>query len=109
MKIDTEKLRQLIVSQGFSNKRLAEEAGLTRQALQAILRKDQAEVRGRTLQGLLRALRLPDENSLREDPLTGYKELVAEEHARLDFRGLGLPTTEPRLLDALFVPIRVRQ
>jgi predicted nucleotidyltransferase len=58
---------------------------------------------------LVRALKLPDENVLREDALTGYKALVADEHARLDFRGLGLPATEPRLLEDLFVPVRVRR
>src|SRR5439155_16084244 len=32
---------------------------------------------------------------------------VADEHADLTFRGLGLPITEPRSMDDLFVPIRV--
>jgi predicted nucleotidyltransferase len=109
MRIDSQKLRTLIASQGYTNTSLAKVAGLSRQALQAILNKDRAEVRGRTLQGLVRALKLPDENVLGDDPLAGYKALVADEHARLDFRGLGLPVTEPRLLDDLFVPIRVRQ
>jgi predicted nucleotidyltransferase/transcriptional regulator with XRE-family HTH domain len=109
MKIDSKKLRALMTSQGYTNAKLAKIAGLSRQALQTILNKDRAEVRGRTLQGLARALKLPDENVLGEDPLAGYKALVTEEHAHMDFCGLGLPAAEPRLLDDLFVPVRARR
>jgi predicted nucleotidyltransferase len=108
MKIDAKKLRKLVRSYGQTNTRLADEAGITRQALQAMLRKDHpVEVRPKTAKGLARALRLPDESLLAPDPLVGYKEAVADEHADLTFRGLGLPTTEPRSMDELFVPIRL--
>lgn len=109
MRIDVRKLRRLITSQGYTKTSLAKAAGLSRQALQMILTRDWAEVRHSTLRGLARALKLPDPNVLGEDPLAGYKMLVAEEHAHLDFRGLGLPATEPRPLSELFIPVRVRQ
>jgi len=109
MKIDSRKLRKLIASQGYTNKRLAEAAGVSRPALQAILTKDRAEVRGKTLLGLIRALKLPDESALLDDPLTKYKEGVAEDNAQLDFRGLGLPAANPLFLDELFIPVRVRR
>jgi predicted nucleotidyltransferase/transcriptional regulator with XRE-family HTH domain len=108
MKISSRKLRDLILSQGYTHTRLAKAAGLSRQALQSILTREWAEVRKTTVQGLARALKLPDENFLGEAPLAGYKRLIASAHEHLDFRGLGLPATEPRLLDDLFVPARVR-
>ena len=39
----------------------------------------------------------------------GYKQAVANENADLAFRGLGLPTTEPRSMDEVFVPVRLVQ
>ena len=73
-----------------------------------MLRADHVvEVRERTVKGLAQALRLPNESLLSPDPLVGYKEAVADEHADLTFRGLGLPTAEPRFMDDLYVPIRV--
>jgi predicted nucleotidyltransferase/transcriptional regulator with XRE-family HTH domain len=109
MKIDASKLRTLVNSQGLTNAKLAAKAGITRQALYSMLRPGQVvvEVRDRTVQGLAQALRLPDASLLSPDPLLGYKEAVAAEHADLTFRGLGLPTTEPRAMDDLYVPIRV--
>src|SRR5262249_7433357 len=108
MKIDSSKLRTLIKSRGLTNTRLAVQAGITRQALQAMLRaRPVIEARERTVKGLARALRLPDESLLAPDPLLGYKEAVADECVDLTFHGLGLPATEPRSMDELFVPIRV--
>jgi predicted nucleotidyltransferase/transcriptional regulator with XRE-family HTH domain len=108
MKIDAAKLRTLVKSRGLTNTRLAAQAGITRQALQGMLRGGQAiDARERTVQGLARALRLPDASLLAPDPLLGYKEAVADEHADLTFRGLGLPTTEPRSIDELVVPVHV--
>lgn len=108
MKIDATKLRAMVKSRGLTNTRLAVEAGITRQALQVMLRGDHVvEVRDRTVKGLAQALRLPDENLLSPDPLVGYREAVADEHADLAFRGLGLPTTEPRSMDEIYVPVRV--
>src|SRR5438094_840881 len=97
MKIDASKLRSLVKSSGLPNTKVAAEAGITRQALQTMLRANHVvEVREKTVRGLTRALQLPDENLLSPDPLIGYKEAVADEHADLTFRGLGLPVTEPR-------------
>ncbi len=108
MKIDTGKLRALVKSHGLTNTKLAAQAGITRQALQTMLRQDHVvEVRGRTVKGLAQALRLPDESLLSPDPLVGFRQAVADENADLAFRGLGLPTTEPRSMDEVFVPIRV--
>ena len=108
MKIDAKKLRALVKSQGLTNTRLAAEAGITRQALQVMLRGDHlVEVRKKTAKGLAQALRLPDESLLAPDPLVGYKEAVADQHADLTFHGLGLPTAEPRSMDELFVDVRV--
>jgi len=108
MKIDANKLRALVKAYGLTNTQLAAQAGITRQALQGMLRGDHVvEVRDRTVKGLAQALRLPDESLLSPDPLVGYKRAVADEHADLAFRGLGLPTTEPRSMDDVYVPIRV--
>src|SRR5439155_25336254 len=60
-----------------------------------------------TAQGLVQALQLADGSMLSPDPLMRYKEAVADENADLTFRGLGLPTTEPRSMDDLYVPVRV--
>src|SRR5438128_2247161 len=110
MKIDANKLRTLIKSRGLTNTRLASQAGITRQALQAMLRGNHViEARQKTIKGLAWALRLPDQSLLAPDPLLGYKEAVTDDHADLTFRGLGLPTTEPRSMDERFVPIRVVQ
>jgi predicted nucleotidyltransferase len=108
IKIDASKVRALLEARGLTNTQLAARAGITRQALQAMLREDHvAEVRERTVKGLTQALLLPDASLLSPDPLVGYKEAVADEHVDLTFRGLGLPTTEPRSMDDLYVPIRV--
>ncbi|MCI0455852.1 MAG: helix-turn-helix transcriptional regulator, partial [Gemmataceae bacterium] len=108
MKIDARKLRALVESHGVTNTTLAAQAGITRQALQTMLRAEHVvEVREKTMKGLAQALRLPDESLLSPDPLVGYKEAVADDNADLTFRGLGLPTTEPRSMDDLYVPIRV--
>jgi len=108
MKIDASKLRALVKSHGLTNTNLAAQAGITRQSLQAMLREDHVvEVRDRTVKGLTQALRLPDESLLSPDPLAGYKQAVADENADLAFRGLGLPTTEPRSMDEVFVTIRL--
>ena len=73
-----------------------------------MLRNDHVvEVRDSTMKGLAQALRLPDDSLLSPDPLIGYKQSVADEHADLAFRGLGLPTTEPRSMDGVYVPVRV--
>jgi predicted nucleotidyltransferase len=109
MRIDSRQLRRLIAARGFTNTKLAKTAGLSRQALHAILNKDWADVRDATVHRLVGALKLPDENVLGKDPLAGYKALAADEHAHMDFRALGLPATEPRLLDSMFIPIRVRR
>src|SRR5947209_7238722 len=109
MKIDAQKLRQLIVSQGYTNTRLAKDAGLSRQAIQGILNKEWANVRTATLQRIVLALQLPDANMLAPDPLASYKARVAAEHSRLDFGGLGVPSTESRSIDELFVPVRIRR
>ena len=108
MKINTQRLRDFAASRGFTVTSLARATGLTRQALHAILRENSAEVRKTTGQRLARALMLPDENALGEDPLAGYKARLAEEHAQLDFHGLGMAATEPRCLNELYVPVRVR-
>jgi predicted nucleotidyltransferase/HEAT repeat protein/transcriptional regulator with XRE-family HTH domain len=108
MKIDATKLRAFVKSHGLTNTNVAAQAGITRQALQTMLRMSHVvEVRESTVKGLARALRLPDASLLSPDPLVGYKSAVAEEHAKLTFHGLGLPTTEPRLMDDLYVPIPV--
>jgi predicted nucleotidyltransferase len=107
MKIDTNRLRALVKKHGLTNTNLAAMAGITRQALHAMLRENHVvEVRDRTVKGLVRALRLADDSLLSPDPLMGYKGAVADENADLTFRGLGLPTAEPRSMDDLFVPIR---
>src|SRR5438128_9580457 len=106
MKIDANKLRALVKAHGLTNTKLASQAGITRQALQTMLRENHVvEVRERTVKGLALALGLPDESLLSPDPLLGYKQAVADEHADLTFRGLGLPITEPRSMDDLYVPI----
>ncbi len=108
MKIDASKLRTLVESHGLTNTHLAAKAGITRQSLQTLLRAAQVvEVRDRTVKGLAQALRLPDESFLSPDPLEGYKRAVADENADLALRGLGLPTTEPKSLDEVFVPIKL--
>ncbi len=108
MKIDASKLRDLVKSLGLTNTKLADQAGITRQSLQAMLRADQVvEVRETTLKGLTQALRLSDESLLSPDPLVGYKQAIAEEHNDLTYCGMGLPNTEPRLLDEVYVAIRV--
>jgi predicted nucleotidyltransferase/transcriptional regulator with XRE-family HTH domain len=108
MKIDATKLRGLVKSNGLTNTKVAAQAGITRQALQSMLRQDHVvDVRERTVKGLAQALRLPDASLLSPDPLVGYKEAVAEQNADLTFRGLGLPTTESRSMDDLYVPVRV--
>jgi predicted nucleotidyltransferase/transcriptional regulator with XRE-family HTH domain len=108
MKIDAKKLLAFAKSHGLTNTQLAVEAGITRQSLQAMLRGNHlVEVRDKTAKGLARALRLPDKSLLTPDPLVGYKEAVADEHANLSFCGLGLPAAQPRSLDELFVPVRL--
>lgn len=108
MKIDASKLRALVKSHGLTNTNLAAQAGITRQALHAMLREDSVvEVRDRTVKGLTRALRLPDENLLSPDPLVGYKRAVARDNGDLLLPRLRLPTTAPRSMDEMFVPIRL--
>jgi predicted nucleotidyltransferase len=108
MLIDIGRLKGLIKSQGFSQVALAAAAGMSRPALHALLAKEKAEVRARTLRGLVRALKLADEGILLADPFAGYKKLVAEAQDLLDFRGLGLPHASPLRLDELYVPVRLR-
>jgi predicted nucleotidyltransferase/transcriptional regulator with XRE-family HTH domain len=108
MKIDASRLRTLVKSHGVTNTKLAAQAGITRQALQAMLKEQHVvDVRDKTVKGLAQALRLPDESLLSPDPLMGYKQAVADAQADLTFRGLGLPTTEPKTMDELFVAVRV--
>src|SRR5438552_15976133 len=108
MQLDARKLRALLKSRGLTNTRLADLSGISRQAVQSMLKEDRVvEVRDRTVKGLAHALRLPDESLLSPDPLSGYKQAVADKYADLTFRGLGLPTTEPRSMDDLYVPVRV--
>jgi len=110
MKLDAKKLRTLLKSRGLTNTRLADLSGISRQAVQAMLKEDRVvEVRDRTVKGLAHALRLADESLLSPDPLSGYKQAVADAYAYLTFRGLGLPTTEQRSIDELYVPIRVKR
>jgi predicted nucleotidyltransferase/HEAT repeat protein/transcriptional regulator with XRE-family HTH domain len=110
VKIDARKLRSLLQSRGLTNKKLAAQAGISRQALQGFLKTEGIiEVRDKTVKGLAEALRLPDNSVLSPDPLVGYKDAVANEHADLAFRGLGLPAEESKPLSELFVPIRVTQ
>src|SRR6266849_1413083 len=94
MKIDANRLRAFVKSHGLTNTNLAARDGITRQALQAMLRENHVvEVRDRTVKGLVQALRLADESLLSPDPLAGFKKAVAEDNADLNFAGLGLPTT----------------
>lgn len=73
-----------------------------------MLRKDDiVEVRQKTVEGLVQALRLVDESILSPDPFARYKKAVAEENADLTFAGLGLPATDPKSMDDIYVPIRV--
>src|SRR5262245_37873699 len=108
MLIDTNKLKRLLKSQGFTQTALAQAAGLSRPALHAILRQKTADVRLKTLQGLARALRLGDEGFLLEDPLAVYKGRVASAHATLDFHRLALTQTDPLNLEDLYVRVRLR-
>src|SRR5437899_11309 len=108
MKIDASKLRALVKSHGLTNGTLAAQAGITRQALQAMLRGNHlVEVRERTVKGLVQALRLADGGLLSPDPLARYKQAVAEENADLTFAGLGLPTPDPKSMDDIYVPVKV--
>src|SRR5205085_6124025 len=66
------------------------------------------EVRQKTVERLVAALKLADESPIAEDALAPYREKVAEKYGMLDFRGLALPRADPLLLDAVFVPIRMR-
>ena len=59
MRIDTRKLAQLIKSQGLTKSGLAEDAGVSRQALHGILNKERAEVREETIKRLARACGFP--------------------------------------------------
>src|SRR2546425_1709322 len=82
MKIDASKLRDLVKSHGLTNAKLAAKAGITRQAIHGIFKDGGiVKVRDRTVKGLARALRLPDETLLSPDPLARYKEAVAKQHA----------------------------
>jgi predicted nucleotidyltransferase len=108
MKIDSTKVRGLIKSRGVSNSMLASDAGITRQALQALLKAEGAvEVRDKTVKGLVRAFRLTDESFLSPDPLAGYKQAVADQHADLPYIGLGLSNTHARPIDEMYVAVRV--
>ena len=108
MKIDANRLRGYVKSHGLTNTNLAAKAGITRQALQTMLRENRVvEVRDRTVKGLVQALRLADESLLSPDPLAGYKKSVADDNADLSFAGLGLPTTDPKSMDDVYVPVKV--
>jgi predicted nucleotidyltransferase len=108
MKIDVNRLRAFVKSRGLTNTNLAAKAGISRQALQAMLRQNQVvEVRDRTVKGLVQALRLADEGLLSPDPLAGYKKAVADKNADLNFAGLGLPTTDPKSMDDVYIPVKV--
>lgn len=110
MIIDANRLRTFVKESGLTHTDLAAKAGITRQAIHAILKENQTvEVRDKTLKGLVQALRLADASLLSPDPLARYKQAVAEEHADLSFAGLGLPTADPKSMDEVFVPIRVVQ
>ena len=108
MKIDANRLRALVKTQGLTNTNLAAQAGITRQALQTMLKENRVvEVRDRTVKGLVQALRLGDESLLSPDPLAAYKKAIADENAHLNFAGLGLSGTDPKSMDDVYVPVKV--
>ena len=108
MKIDASRLRAFVKAHGHTNTNLAARAGITRQALQTMLRENGViEVRNRTAKGLVQALRLADESLLSPDPLAGYKKAVADDQADLSFAGLGLPATDPKSMDDVYVSVKV--
>lgn len=108
MKIDAGRLRALVKSQGLTNTNLAAKAGISRQALQTMLRQDGViEIRDRTVKGLVQALRLTDECLLSPDPLAGYKKAVLDDNTDLSFAGLGLPATDPKSMEDVYVPVKV--
>ena len=106
MKVDANRLRAFLKAHGVTNTNLAAKAGISRQALQTILRENRVvEVRDRTVKGLVQALRLADESLLSPDPLAGYKAAVADDNADLSFAGLGLPAADPKSMDDVYVPV----
>ncbi len=109
MKIDAVRLRALIKARGVSNTELAARAGISRQALQTMVRESRdLEVRDRTVKGLVQALGLADGSMLSPDQLTAFKQAVAENSADLTLAGLGLPASDPKSLDDIYVSVKVR-
>ena len=110
MRLNVSRLRGLMRERGMSQVALVRRSGVSRATITRLLGQRTPVVRAGTERKLCEALGLDPGALDREGVATGYLDQVAQQHATLEFGGLGLVHTgEPLPMDRGFVQIVVKQ
>jgi len=110
MEIHTEKLRNLIRERNLAQAELARRSGVSRATLSKLLSRPSAHVYASTVRRIASALGLPERALHRHGVKEAYLGALAEQHALLDFTGLGVASPDsPLTMDGGFAPLNVQE
>lgn len=107
MQVDVRALQAALETQDVSKSELARRAGLSRGAIHGILGNVDKRVRQETVRKLAAALNLPPQHIVLGGVLRCYLDWLADQHASLDFHGLGVGGLRAMPLEHLYVPTKV--
>lgn len=105
--LDVRRLKAVIGAQGITQQELARTSGVSRAQLSRILGRTESRVRQHTLERLAQALKIDIAELSVGGTLNRFKQLVAEEHGYIDFRGIGMPTLQRQPIGDIFVDVDV--
>ena len=107
MRVDTRALQDVLETQDVTKSELARRSGLSRGAIHGILANAGKRVRRETVRKLAAALDILPQHLVIGGVLQAYLDWLAEQHATLDFHGLGVGGLRALPLELLYVPARV--
>lgn len=107
--LDLERVKSAFIAQDITQSQLAMASGISRVQINRILSGRHSRVRQSTLEGLARALHVDPVELSAGGVLQAYRNRVSQEHASLDFRGIGNPHIQRQSIQDIFVDVTVRE
>jgi len=107
--LDIKAVRLAMESQGLTQAEVVRRSGLSRAQLSRLLSLSVASVRKDTVTRLAQGLDVSPSEILRGGRLHDFRNAIAEEHERIDFRGIGMPQFEPQPIEDVFVDLTLRE
>ncbi len=103
VKLDVQRIRSQMESQGLSQKDLVAKSGVSRAQLSRILSRNRGNVREQTVARLAQALGTDLAELVVEGRQQQYLDWITEEQGFVDFRGIGMPQFQKQPINDIFV------